>query len=272
MQQGYVVLQRAGSGALGAEERLIASYASTVGMSIRFLGRSELRKNVDLLHGAALCSGGVTWVKEAMLMTGRQLPFHDPYPMSARPFLYRRVWRMSRLYDALDLAGSCPQGLFIKPHDGWKRFTGFVVTDCHDRHDPRLNGYSRNAAVWCSEVIQIASEWRVYVLHDVTEAVCLAPGCESEEAPEMKVVEEIRAALAGQRSGYVFDVAVANDVATGLKRTMLLEVNDGFSFGAYSDVAPEVIFAVQRARWEELRPAMQELASAKLQPCPHRTY
>jgi hypothetical protein len=255
----HIVLQKPPKGRPAAEELLLANHAHQIGAGVLWLGRSELPKRVQDLQGAVLCSGDVPWVSDAMYLTEREVPEHAPYPAEAAHFLGRRVWREPHLYKALDKAALDPafdHGLFVKPAARWKRFTGFVAERHTHRYDPRLNGYSRTKPVWCSEPIAIESEWRAYVLRDVVHYIARAPyagdGPEQPEAQVVKQCTDIAVALRGKRAGYVFDVAIIRPRTGTGQRVVLLEVNDGFSFGAYGGVPADLIFQIQAARWNEL--------------------
>jgi len=251
-----IVLQRPPGGRPAREELLLAEHAASLGLGVIWLGRSELARRAELIARAQLCAGGVPWITEAMRLTGRKMPVHDPYPQNAHSFLSRRVWREAHLYAALERVAREDQPLFIKPAEGWKCFTGFVAEPGIQRLDPRFNGYSRRKPVWCSERLQIESEWRAYVVHDRVIHVARAPysGVGSMHAPDLVrgCFDSLVQALRGMRDGYAMDVALTATWGGAAPKAVLLEVNDGFAVGAYSDIPASALFQLTQARWAQL--------------------
>lgn len=229
----------------GREEGLLEAEANLRGHTTLRVGRSALRRHMDELRASALAYGGVNWTLEAFRQAGIKAPAHDPYPEKAHFALGRRVWKENSLLAALAL----PRPLFIKPADSWKRFTGFVIDFYADVRDIRFQGYSRSRPVWCSEPVHIAAEYRVYVLNDQVSSIQPAPGNPSTApGPDAEVINGIASVLAGKRQGYVFDVGVLAESG----ETILVEVNDGFSMGAYGDVPIGTYFDLLAASWRQL--------------------
>lgn len=138
--------------------------------------------------------------------------------------------------------------MFVKPAVGWKRFTGFVATVADD---PRFQGASKRNPVWTSEPIELVSEWRAYVAHGKILAIAFADhGGDSTRKPDENVIQAAVAALgkAGEApAGYAIDFGVDRHGST-----VLVEVNDGFSLGAYDNVDAATYWTVIAARWTEL--------------------
>jgi hypothetical protein len=138
--------------------------------------------------------------------------------------------------------------LFIKPADGWKRFTGFVAEFVDD---PRFNGQSKARPVWISDPVRFVSEWRAYVADgELLEVRFADHGGDRTVEPDVILIGDAINALTkeGQApAGYVIDFGVLH---TG--ETALIEMNDGFSFGAYEGVSPETYWKVVVRRWQEL--------------------
>jgi hypothetical protein len=88
--------------------------------------------------------GSVEWC-EKFLPKEKTVP--DYYPEFLKDHLYRKVW----LTDKWPME----KGIFIKPSDRHKRFTGFVT----------LGGYrkKKKKPYTCSEVVSFTNEWRYYV-------------------------------------------------------------------------------------------------------------
>jgi hypothetical protein len=89
-------------------------------------------------------SGTVEWC-EKFLTTDKKMP--DYFPDFVKDRLYRKVWKTDKW--------PTEAGIFIKPADKHKRFTGFIT----------LGGYKKKkkGPYWCSEVVKFINEWRYYV-------------------------------------------------------------------------------------------------------------
>ncbi|MBB4518548.1 hypothetical protein GGD68_007356 [Paraburkholderia fungorum] len=93
-------------------------------------------------------------------------------------------------------------------------------------------------------------EWRAYVAGGQLLDICLADhGGDVNAMPDQMIIEDAVQPLTAQRgtpAGYVIDFGV---LETG--ETALIEMNDGFSIGAYAGVSPDAYWAVTVSRWAE---------------------
>lgn len=243
-----VILSRVMPGRLDREEGILAAHAKALGLPITFGSVSMMERGRIELEPGALVAGAVPFVLQAFRRLGIEAPIHTPYPLALRPWLHRQVAWHPHLRDVLAQLEYSGQAVFIKPAKGWKRFTGFV-TQFSD--DPRFNGVSKSAPVWTSEPVALVSEWRAYVAHGEVLAIKFADqGGDRTIVPDEALIRQAVAQLtnAGQApAGFVIDFGV--DTAG---RTLLIEVNDGFSFGAYGELDAQTYWAVTVARWVEL--------------------
>jgi hypothetical protein len=210
------------------------------------LSRNRFEMRPDILP-----VGGISFVKHALRLLGKELPEHNPYPDCLRDMLYREVKRLPKLRDAKAIIDSGKE-LFVKSATH-KRFTGFVATHSADL---RFSGASNSTPVWISEPVTILSEWRAYVANGRILSIAKAP-CElphhlrffKNVEPDVRVIHEAVARLteAGAPAGYVIDFGV---LRTG--QTALIEMNDGFSFGVYSALKPMDYLSLVANRWLEL--------------------
>jgi hypothetical protein len=115
----------------------------------------------------------------------------------------------------------------------------------------RSNGASGRQPVWIAEPVRFVSEWRAYVAGGQLLDLCLADhGGDANAMPDQTIIEDALQRLTAQRgtpAGYVIDFGV---LETG--ETALIEMNDGFSMGAYAGVSPDAYWAVTVSRWAEL--------------------
>ena len=235
-------------GRLAREEQLLADHAALFGIPVVTATEKMMERNKIDLDNECLVAGTVPFVLQAMRRLGIDVPKHNPYPDVLTEFLRRKVWRQDRLRDVLAERDKGGSRVFVKPADGWKRFTGFVVEFSSDY---RFNGASKNSPVWVSEPIEFVSEWRGYVANGQLLDVRFADhGGDKSVKVDMNVVENAVAKLVLSNetpAGFVIDFGV-----TSKGETALIEMNDGFSFGAYDGVNAQTYWNVTTARWFEL--------------------
>lgn len=224
-----------------AEEVYAVQQAYEHGIDVKPTSMRQLR--MTDVTAQTLCVGTVPFLRQALLGAGK-LPPHTPYPTSLRPYLKRRTGSSPSLRILL---ADRPLPIFVKPADGWKRFTGVVLEHPSSARDL---GISRYRPLFWSEKVYWLSEWRTYCVRGNVLDLQRAPNTPPDgPAPDKEVVAEAAAAYykAGGPSGVILDFGV---LASG--ETALVEANDGFSFGAYGEVTASTMWAVWTARWPEL--------------------
>lgn len=207
------------------------------------LARELLRGTVDVT-GAALVAGRLPFVGAALRRLGLAMPAPLDYLDASRAVLGRRVWAttLGAVRAGLELRG---EPVFLKPRGTAKRFTGRVVSDPVDLWS--LPVRSPSTPVWCSEVVQIVSEHRVFVCRGRIVGVRqYEPEAEVAEIPQVVVGRLLEVLLPGLPAGCAVDVAELSD-----GRVVLVEVNDGFSLGRYG-LDPDIYVDILLARWAEL--------------------
>ncbi|WP_232357148.1 MULTISPECIES: ATP-grasp domain-containing protein [Burkholderia cepacia complex] len=241
-----VLVQVKADGTLDREEAMIAAAAVARGIPIIKASDKQVERGKVLATADHVAVGSVAFVRSALRRLGQRLPPHEPYPEPLHHLLYRKVSKLPSLNDAKLLVRNGKK-LFIKPA-GWKRFTGFVV---EFEDDIRFNGASGRQPVWIADPVRFVSEWRAYVACGQLLALCLADhGGDVNAIPDRTIIENAiqrLTATLGTPAGYVIDFGVLDS-----GETALIEMNDGFSFGAYAGVSPEVYWAVTVSRWAEL--------------------
>lgn len=187
-------------------------------------------------------AGSVKFVRAALKALGKEPPTQNPYPDALRPLLRRHVWPVASLGRVLNGIGPA---VFIRPAKRWKAFTGFVADS---PNPPQVYGVSRREPVWCSEVVNFVSEWRCYVVQGNVRFIGFAKyGGDRFRCPNEVLIRESIADWRTSPSAYAVDFGVLD---TG--ETALIEVNDGFSVGAYDGVPAEVYWDMIATRWQEL--------------------
>jgi len=132
--------------------------------------------------------------------------------------------------------------VFIKPVEE-KAATGLVIETIADLENYEIK--DSEAEVYCSEVVNFVSEWRCFLLYRQIVGIKYYYG-----DPDIDVDTDVILAAVKQYSnipaGCALDFGVTDD-----GRTLLIEMNDGYSLGVYG--LKDVLYArLLSARWAEL--------------------
>ena len=182
--------------------------------------------------------GGIGVVKARLRNIG--VSCHEiNYPEELQRFLGRRIWpsTIERVNNGLE-----PWPVFVKPVEG-KRFTGCVVRGISDLVGKGCCG--DNFSVICSDVLDIASEYRCFVRRGEILDVRRYRG-RWDVAPDKNVITDAIASYATAPAGYAADFGVTKD-----GQTVLIEINDGYSLGSYG-LWHDLYAQLLSARWSEL--------------------
>jgi len=202
--------------------------------TIPFFGMEELKdcRPDDLIVGGI---GAVTAKLEEYGITVPEMN----YPEELSKYLGRRVWKTT--IDKI-LSDETLRPVFMKPIRE-KRFTGMVLrkpTDC-----PNMYYCKADEPVWCSDVVEIQTEWRAFIRYGHVLDVRRYYG-DWRNQFDSKTIENAVKKYISAPAGYAMDFGF-----TGDGRTILIEVNDGFSLGSYG--LPALDYAkLLSARWCEL--------------------
>ncbi len=140
-----------------------------------------------------------------------------------------------------DVRNRTNPGVFVKPVNH-KIFTGFVMTGSFD-DAIRLAPYPPDTKVWLSRAVDFVSEYRCYVLKNEVLGVHYYKG-DWSIAPSRKAVEEAIRAWEEQPVAWTLDVGVTPE-----GKTLLVEVNDGYSIGNYGMMSTKYAQMLE-AWWE----------------------
>lgn len=240
--QGRLLAEERHPGKAAREEALLIAHAESLGIPVeRTTWKPFLRKKVQPRPGDVV-AGSVSFVRAALQSLGKQLPPQNPYPAELAPWLYRKVWQVPRLGDVL--TGGLGT-VFVRPAKRWKLFTGFVVDQPNPAH---LYGVSRHEPVWCSEVVTFVSEWRVYVVEGCARFIGLSDHGGNRDAKlDLDQVTAALGAFTSAPAAYAIDFGVLDS-----GETALIEVNDGFSVGAYDGIPAKDYWDMTATRWHQL--------------------
>lgn len=185
---------------------------------------------VDLREGDVL-HGTVGFIQQTL----DDPPRSPDYPTELRPFLRRDIRKTT-----LGEVRHEETGLFVKPLQH-KAFTGLPVREETDWISTK--SFDDDLPVYVSDLIEIDSEWRVYVndSHRIEE-ICHYRG-DPLSFPEPDIIEEMVSAC-GIEHPYALDVAVDSCLVT-----CLVEVNDMATAGNYG-IDPIPYASLIEQRWQ----------------------
>lgn len=134
--------------------------------------------------------------------------------------------------------------VFIKPDGKAKEFIAGVMSK-PDTLEWNFKGISDDCPILISEVVDIVSEYRCYVIDGKIEGVYWYLG-DFWVFPDRGIVEEMVRKYTKAPAGYSLDVGILAD-----GRTVLIECNDGWSLGNYG-LDPSKYAKLLTKRWIEL--------------------
>lgn len=185
----------------------------------------------------AIFVGGVGMIRKRLNILGIQNPDELEYPNELSEFLNRKVWT-STLQQIIKEEQT---GIFIKPIET-KLFQGKVISSFKDFIG--LN-YKTDVNIWCSELIDIITEWRCFVRYETLLDVRYYKGNWDSQL-DLEVVNDAISKFKNQPASYCLDFGVDKN-----GKYYLIEVNDGHSLGSYGMGA--ITYAkFLSARWSEL--------------------
>ncbi len=205
------------------------------------------------LSRSDLVVGDFDFVRESARLLGIPMPEPCDYPKSLQHLLYRRVWRSTLGEVQALLRQPDSQPFFIKPASDHKAFSGLVASA--DWLTFLVEEHGRDLEVWCSELVEFVSEYRVYCIDGA--AVCVSKYGPSNNTPlDMAIVEDaLRLFLASedgaQLSGCGVDFGVMRKGSGELLVTALIEVNEGFALGRYDSLTPRDYTSLLISRWRQ---------------------
>jgi hypothetical protein len=215
-----------------------------LGYEVRFFRTAELP---DLpLTPETIVVGGMGTIRRALEQIGVRPPQHVTAPASLQPFLGRACWRTT--VAEIKAAGRFP--LFIKPYEDSKVFTGRVVMSADDLADllrPRAGfpAMADDFPLLAQEPVVFLSEWRVFIVRRRVLGVSHYEG-EPLLFPSAGVIRTTLGAYQNAPAGYSADFGVTDD-----GRTLLVEVNEGYSLG-HGGLVANLYAQLLEARWQEI--------------------
>jgi len=199
----------------------------------KYLDPNEVQEN----ERDAIFVGGVGMIRKRLEILGIHKEDEIEYPMELREFLNRKVWKST----LKKIIKEGQTNLFIKPLET-KLFQGIVITDFKDFIG--LN-YENDVEIWCSEIINILTEWRCFVRYGSLLDVRYYKG-NWDNKLDLNIVNSAISKYTSQPASYCLDFGVDEE-----GKHYLIEVNDGHSLGTYGMGAISYAKFLS-ARWSEL--------------------
>ena len=215
-----------------------------LGYDVRYFLPEELP---DLpLTPETLVVGGMGTTRAAIEQVAGHLPSLVGVPAVLSPYLGRECWRTT----PAEVRQTQRFPVFLKPYEDAKFFTGKVVgsdaeLDALMEPCPNRTAMTEDFPLLAQEPVVFLSEWRIFVMRGKV----LGTSCYAGDALLFPAAGVIRLALGGFQgapAGYSADFGVSDD-----GRTLLVEINDGYSLGSGGLVA-NLYAELLQARWEEI--------------------
>ena len=188
--------------------------------------------------------GGTIMIWHALNQQGIQAEQYD-YPEELSAFRGRRIWT-TRLGDIRN--EKLP--IFIKPVEE-KIAPGIVIGKWEDL-EAEYGLLGPQTLLYCSESVDFVSEWRCFLLYGIIIGIQFYYGDRDAQCDRNTIDAAVRA-YPNMPAGCALDFGVTKD-----GRTLLIEMNDGYSLGAYG-LEPTLYARLLAARWAELNGTVDTL-------------
>lgn len=205
----------------------------------------QLEDDSLCLSRETLVAGGLRTVEAAMAKIGMQIPEANNLPSQLRAYRGRETWTSTwgQLRQKYGETGP-PKPLFVKPLNRNKGFPSIALFNADDFVS--LSHLSDSDAVLVAEYVLFESEWRCFVCRGQVIEISHYQG-ELFTYPDANVIRSAIEDFGDDApAGYAIDFGVLDN-----GRTVLVEVNPGYSLGSYGLNAVEYSELLE-ARWVEL--------------------
>ena len=200
----------------------------------------SVRDELTELQADEVVVGYIADVHAALFKLGITPPPGLNYPEELQQFLGRKIWQSQINYIAKH-----PElwNVFVKPTTDTKKFTGRVVRSPKDLIS--CGDESVDTEIWCSEPVNFLAEWRCFVTYNEILNVRLYKGDWALHF-DPQVIRDAVTAFTSAPASYAIDFGV-----TDAGKTLLVEVNEGYSVGSYGLFSTEYARFLS-ARWAQM--------------------
>lgn len=230
-----VWLEQHGTGKLDKEEQILKDYVQAhvteLKLIVELVGSKEIIRK-SLPDKLAFAAGNIDFVKQTLRKYKKDLPTPNDYPDYLKQYLHRDIIKttMGKLDES-----TLPR--FIKPVKVLKLFSGYIA---HSTSNLYFDAFSPKVEIYSAAVVSITDECRVYYKNDTFY-------CSDGSKELIPIIKDIMTLL--RVRGYTvgsFDMGLING------QWGLVEVNEGFSLGAYENVPPYLYYAIISTRFQQL--------------------
>lgn len=189
--------------------------------------------------------GPKEFVSYALARLGLDSPQDFDYPEKLQEFLGRKMF-ITTLGEVRRHAGSDDGFRFIKPVKNKKLFVGHPISCFRDLIP--TSDFPSTLEVWCSDFIDIVSEYRFYIHDDRIIGSSHYSGS-PKYLYDYSIIDSAVFKMTkdkGRPKAYCLDFGVTNEGAT-----ILIEGKDGYDFEPYS-LSPEKQASMHEDRWLQI--------------------
>lgn len=233
-----------GSNKIEQEHRDIKIVLESRGIGCELFTLKKLQRNQLLLNDETLVVGDHSVMSQVLKKLNFN-SFTSCYPESLKKYLNRNIGEITVRRLLIESDGNA-LNIFVKPKSKTKLFTGFVIQSIYDLF--KLETLAKETELYCSEVVEFISEFRVFVNRSKIVGMKKYDGDEKFTL-NMNIVENAIHDFENsseKTDGYGIDFGV---LKTG--ETTLIEWNDGFALGSYG-LDKEIYTDLIMSRWEEI--------------------
>ena len=181
--------------------------------------------------------GGTIMIWHALNQRGITAEHFD-YPEELSDFRGRRIWT-TQLKDINE--EMLP--VFIKPVE--EKIAPGIVVESMEELKEEYGLLDPETGLYCSDPVEFVSEWRCFLLCGLIVGIQFYYG-DRDEKYDRAVIDAAVKAYPNMPAGCALDFGVTDD-----GRTLLIEMNDGYSLGVYG-LKPTLYARLLAARWAEL--------------------
>ncbi len=204
-------------------------------------------EEIQNLNPEDIVVGGIGTVRTRLAQLGVPKTSDEiDYPPSLQKYFRRKIWESTVGNIVTDENN---WGIFIKPKTDTKRFTGKVVRNFGD-----FIGLvqDNDTPIWCSEVVDIKTEWRCFIRYGEVLDIRFYHGAWDSKL-DLATVKNAVLDFKNAPAAYSLDFGVNE-----LGEMILIEVNDGHSLGSYG--IEDLRYAkFLSARWAEMTQTIDHL-------------
>jgi hypothetical protein len=258
--------------------QLVADELKTRGIPVVFKCTEDIvfAKQPWSLTRDDLVVGNFDWTRLSLERLAITMPQPPDYPSCLNHLLHRRVWEstLGNVQSFLQLPENASTEVFIKPAASAKVFAAIIeprdqMIDTLISGIPDvMQGLPLSTPVHCSELVDMVSEYRVYIVDGIIRSICqyrgTPPIAGSAITLDITIVNEAVQRLAESVEGRDVITGCGMDFAVMKEKkrnsndnvdrytTCLVEVNDGYSLGCYKGFSGKDYTDLLIARWSRL--------------------